>query len=157
MARMAALEFSCTLQTAAATRAAAKKLGAGLPPGSVIGLIGELGAGKTTFVQGLARGLKVHDLREVCSPTYGLLHEYPAARYNLIHLDYYRLKDVDAARALGIEEQLWRKDCVVAIEWADRFKQLCPPHTIWLTLTAAAGTARRCEVWGLADPGRFFC
>ncbi|MEZ4271238.1 MAG: tRNA (adenosine(37)-N6)-threonylcarbamoyltransferase complex ATPase subunit type 1 TsaE, partial [Myxococcota bacterium] len=71
--------WSRTVANVAETQEFARRLGGALPWGSVIGLVGSLGAGKTHFVQGLAAGLGVLDVTEVVSPTYALMHEYPAA------------------------------------------------------------------------------
>ena len=93
------------------------ELGATLKPGDVLLLSGDLGAGKTTFVKGLAAGLGI-DPDEVSSPTFTLLHEYRGGRLTLYHADLYRL-DKTATDDLGLEETGVR-DGVLAIEWPDR-------------------------------------
>lgn len=98
------------------TAALARALGAGLRGGEVILLHGELGAGKTAFVKGLAEGLGA-DPGEVASPTFVLLTWYPG-RLKLWHADLYRLGDADAGE-LGLEE-LPGPDGVLAVEWAER-------------------------------------
>lgn len=99
------------------TAAAGQRLAAGLEPGDVVLLYGELGAGKTAFVRGLARGLGAADA-DVSSPTFTIIQEY-AGRLTLYHVDLYRLepKEVDD---LGLEE-LVSGDGIVAIEWAERW------------------------------------
>lgn len=101
-----------------ATEAAGERLGASLEPGAVVLLYGDLGAGKTAFVRGLARGLGADPL-EVSSPTFTIVQEYEG-RLTLYHVDLYRLeeKEVDD---LGLEE-LVLGDGVVAIEWAERWR-----------------------------------
>ena len=102
-----------------------KKLGARfasfLKPGDVVGLIGELGAGKTTFIQGLATGLKVKHPKEVTSPTFVLIHEY-AGKLPLYHIDLYRLGASVELDNLGLDEYL-NSQGITVIEWADKFSQ----------------------------------
>ena len=99
------------------TAAAGERLAATLRPGDVVLLYGELGAGKTAFVRGLARGLGAPEA-DVSSPTFTIIQEY-AGRLVLYHVDLYRLepKEVDD---LGLDE-LVSADGVVAIEWAERW------------------------------------
>jgi tRNA threonylcarbamoyladenosine biosynthesis protein TsaE len=95
----------------------AKAFAAELVAGDILLLSGNLGAGKTAFVRGLAEGLGI-DSREVSSPTFTLVHEYRGGRLTLYHVDLYRL-DRAATDDLGLEE-LGIHDGVVAIEWPDR-------------------------------------
>lgn len=99
------------------TEQLAESIAAGLRAGDVLLLTGPLGAGKTAFVRGLARGLGV-DPDEVSSPTFTLVHEYPGGRLRLFHADLYRLGTADA-EDLGLDEAGVR-DGVLAIEWPDR-------------------------------------
>jgi tRNA threonylcarbamoyladenosine biosynthesis protein TsaE len=99
------------------TRAIARDFAATLKSGDVVLLAGDLGAGKTTFVKGLAAGLGI-DPADVSSPTFTLLHEYRGGRLTLYHADLYRL-DKTATEDLGLEETGVR-DGVLAIEWPDR-------------------------------------
>jgi tRNA threonylcarbamoyladenosine biosynthesis protein TsaE len=100
-----------------ATQAIARELAATLKAGDVLLVSGDLGAGKTTFVRGLAEGLGV-DPGEVSSPTFTLVHEYRGGRLTLYHADLYRL-DRAATGELGLEE-IGVRDGVLAIEWPDR-------------------------------------
>lgn len=102
----------------AETSAAGERLGASMEPGAVILLYGDLGAGKTAFVRGLARGLGAAD-DEVTSPTFTIVQEYPG-RLTLYHVDLYRLEEREVDD-LGLEE-LVLGDGVVAIEWAERWR-----------------------------------
>jgi tRNA threonylcarbamoyladenosine biosynthesis protein TsaE len=99
------------------TERLAEALAARLRAGDVLLLSGPLGAGKTAFVRGLARGLGI-DADEVSSPTFTLLHEYGGGRLRLFHADLYRLGHGDAAD-LGLEEA-GVQDGVLAVEWPDR-------------------------------------
>ncbi len=134
---------SVIAKSARGTRAQAKKLAARLEGGAVLALVGELGAGKTSFVQGLAQGLAIHDLSQVLSPTYTLVNEYPGSRLTLVHIDCYRLANAEAAQALGLEEQIGRRDAVTAVEWADLIPELIPPTALWVHFVALPEGGRR--------------
>ena len=86
--------------------------------GLVVGLTGELGAGKTQLVKGLARGLGIPT--RVHSPTFALINEYAGGRLRLFHLDLYRLETPEQIRAAGLEEYL-RPDGVAVVEWAEKW------------------------------------
>jgi tRNA threonylcarbamoyladenosine biosynthesis protein TsaE len=88
-------------------------------PGWVIGLIGELGAGKTELVKGLAKGLDIPV--RVHSPTFALVNEYRGGRLPLFHLDLYRIDTPGQIRGAGLEEYCERRDGVVVIEWFERW------------------------------------
>jgi tRNA threonylcarbamoyladenosine biosynthesis protein TsaE len=120
------------------TAAAGERLAAALRAGDVVMLYGELGAGKTAFVRGLARGLGAPE-SDVSSPTFTIVQEY-AGRLTLYHVDLYRLepKEVDD---LGLEE-LVSGDGVVAIEWAERWHGR-PDDAIEVTLEHAGEDERR--------------
>ena len=102
-----------------------------LPDGTVIALQGELGAGKTCFVRGLATGLNITS--HVHSPTFTLVNEYRGPR-NLYHLDLYRLAGPDDAWEIGIDQYL-PGDGITAIEWAERIRSLLPNTTIQVELS----------------------
>ena len=109
------------------TRALGEKTGKKLDPGTILALTGDLGSGKTTFVQGLAKGLDVPDNYYITSPTYTLINEYPG-RYHLFHVDLYRIENYADFDDIGLYEIL-RSDGVVAIEWADKLpKNLLPEY-----------------------------
>ncbi len=101
----------------AETRDRAAALAGELHAGTVILLSGDLGAGKTAFVRGLARGLGV-DPDDVTSPTFTLVHEYRGGRLPLVHVDLYRVDRVDLDE-IGLDQELAAAG-VVAIEWAER-------------------------------------
>jgi tRNA threonylcarbamoyladenosine biosynthesis protein TsaE len=112
-----------TSTSEAQTRAVAAALAPGLQPGAVVLLTGDLGAGKTAFVRGLAEGLGI-DPDEVTSPTFTLVHEYRGGRLPLIHVDLYRLDRADLDD-IGLDQDL-AANGVTAVEWAERLSRHLP-------------------------------
>jgi tRNA threonylcarbamoyladenosine biosynthesis protein TsaE len=106
----------------AETAATGERLGLTLGPGDVVLLIGELGAGKTAFVRGMARGIGASE-DDVSSPTFTLIQEYRDGRVPLQHVDLYRLTPAEAAD-LGLDDLVSGRN-IVAIEWPDRWSE--PP------------------------------
>lgn len=103
-----------------------------LAPGMVLALTGDLGAGKTTFMQGLAFALGVK--RPITSPTFTLCQEYDTPRFKLVHIDLYRLNGPDDLLTIGFPEHL-ESGAVVAIEWPERGGDLIPTDALHITLT----------------------
>jgi tRNA threonylcarbamoyladenosine biosynthesis protein TsaE len=131
-----------------ATEELGAALGARLPAGSVVALLGELGTGKTTFVRGLARGLEVED--EVTSPTFALMHE-ALGRLPFFHLDAWR--SAAAARFLEGGAAEWLEgQGVAAIEWAERVEPYLAEPRLELRLTHLGPEERRIEIWLVASP-----
>lgn len=110
-----------------------------LGPGTVIALHGELGAGKTCFIQGLAAALGIDE--PITSPTYTLIGEYEG-RLPLHHIDLYRLSGPTEALGLGLEEY-FDIDGITAIEWAERAEGLLPPDLLHIRISADAATGIR--------------
>ena len=109
------------------TFAFAKNFSKTLKGGEVIGLAGNLGAGKTVFAKGLAAGLGVK--KTISSPTFVLMRVYPvksAAIKQLIHIDAYRIKSANDLTAIGAAEYFNWPDAVTVIEWADKIKKILP-------------------------------
>ena len=120
--------LTLTATTAADLQAIGERLGRALAVGDVLALVGPLGAGKTTFVQGVARGVEVSADRHVASPTFALVNEHPG-RVPLVHADLYRINDPRELEELGLADAFDR--AAVAIEWLDRFPEAAPggaPH-----------------------------
>ena len=97
--------------------------------GEVLALVGELGAGKTHFVKGLAAGLACR--ANVTSPTFVLIHEYVDGRLPLYHFDFYRLESEEEVRQIGLDDYL-HGNGVVVVEWADKFPSLLPADACWM-------------------------
>jgi len=125
------------------TEEVAEAMAAGFHGGEVVLLSGELGAGKTAFVRGLARGIGI-DPAEVASPTFVLLTAYPG-RVTLHHADLYRLEAKDADRELGLEE-LPGGHGVLAVEWAERLSFVPWPRVWRVALEHAGENTRRVTV-----------
>ncbi len=103
-----------------------------LEPGDVLLLSGDLGAGKTTLVKAIAQGLGI-DHREVTSPTFTLIHEYPEGRVPLVHADIYRLGDAAEVEETGLFEY-WGAENAVAIEWAEKLSETPPGSSLEIKL-----------------------
>ena len=129
-------------QSEAETRAIGRALGADLAPGTVVLLRGDLGAGKTVFVRGLAEGLGL-DPDTVSSPTFTIVQEYRGRALTLQHVDLYRLSPTEV-EDLALEDLL-SPATVMAIEWADRLLEPLPGPTIAVRLEHD-GDARRISV-----------
>jgi len=112
--------------SAAETEALAAELAAGLRPGDVVLVSGELGAGKTTFVAGLVEALGGGP---ASSPTFSLLNEYPAGRLIVWHCDLYRIEHERELVELGLDEVIGDPRGVLLVEWADKFAVLPEAHT----------------------------
>ena len=122
------------------TQALGERLGVALSPGDVVGLVGELGSGKTTFIQGVAKGLGV-DPNIVKSPTFILMREYPG-RVPVIHVDGYRLEDAASVEWLDLE-WIFSPRKVSLIEWADRCQDALPEDYLELRFEHRSSNQRR--------------
>jgi tRNA threonylcarbamoyladenosine biosynthesis protein TsaE len=144
-------QASISLVDAEKTQQLAARLGRLLRVGDVIALTGPLGAGKTTFVQGLARGLEVPADRHVASPTFALVNEHPG-RIAFVHVDFYRIRNAAELPELGIEEAYDR--AATAIEWAERFPEWLPEDALHLTLEVGTDGTRLLRARGSGPRGR---
>ncbi|SDX53985.1 tRNA threonylcarbamoyladenosine biosynthesis protein TsaE [Marininema mesophilum] len=123
------------------TRALASHIAISLQAGDVIALEGDLGAGKTTFSQGVARGLGIE--APIDSPTFTLIKEYDQGRLPFIHMDVYRLED--GGEELGWEEYFYG-NAVALVEWADRIKDWLPERFIHIEIKRVDGDRRMITV-----------
>ena len=128
-------------RTARATRAWGRRLGALLKGGELIGLTGALGAGKTCFVKGLARGLMLPE-EQILSPTFTMIQEH-RGRLALNHIDLYRLEAV-TLDDLGLRDYLF-SDAVAAVEWFERLRDGAELERLSIVLSYADGSARWIE------------
>ena len=110
--------------------------------GDVVGLTGDLGAGKTQFVKGFVKGIGSE--AEVTSPTFTIVHEYRDGRCPIYHFDFYRLESADAVVRLGFDEYV-DGDGICIIEWADRFPQLLPTNATTVSSIVRSETERVIE------------
>src|SRR5690606_8738255 len=130
--------WSVVVRGERATRALAGLLGGIVGPGAVLLLEGDLGAGKPTFVKGLAEGMGI-DPDNVSSPTFTLIHEYEGD-VPLYHLDAYRLRDEAEFVELGVEEY-FAAGGVTAVEWGDRVREQLPPERLEIVIEAVDAEA----------------
>ena len=114
-----------------------------LVSGTVVGLVGNLGAGKTQLVKAIAGGMGI-DRDSIKSPTFMLIQEY-AGREKLYHIDCYRLKDEDEFLELGIDE-LFYSEGVILIEWADKFPDVLPEDTLWISIEVTGVLNRKLTI-----------
>ncbi len=137
------------ISSGAAMQELGERLATVLRRGDVILLHGDLGAGKTTLVQGLARGLRIDG--PVHSPTFGIVSEHEGTaktgeRMVLYHLDLYRLDDAEELESFGYDQYLIPRDGVSAIEWPDRAGDWLPDRFILVTIKHAGAESRRVSI-----------
>ena len=131
----------------AQTKKLGRLIGHALLSGTLIKLIGDLGSGKTCFVQGLAAGLEVPKTFDITSPTYTLIHEYPG-RIPFLHIDLYRIHDEMDAEAIGLWDML-DPASVVAVEWADRLPDgLWPSDALTIRIEVQDNDNREISLFG---------
>ncbi|NLC77046.1 MAG: tRNA (adenosine(37)-N6)-threonylcarbamoyltransferase complex ATPase subunit type 1 TsaE [Clostridia bacterium] len=119
------------VKSSAETQQLGRTLGQLLQPGDVLVVSGELGAGKTTFVQGIAAGMGIE--AQVTSPTFTIIHEYQGDEYPLYHIDAYRLEGAAEIDELGLEDYFYG-DGVTAVEWAEKIEGQLPPDYLYVKL-----------------------
>jgi len=132
-------DWQFTSTSEAQTEELARALADALEPGTVVALVGNLGAGKTRLVRAVCEALGV-DSHEVASPTFVLVHEYEG-RLPVYHFDTYRLREPSDFLKLGADEYM-SSDGVCLIEWADRVEELLPADHLWIKIVATGATAR---------------
>jgi tRNA threonylcarbamoyladenosine biosynthesis protein TsaE len=131
-----------TTQSEEETAAIGREVASTLSAGDVLLLYGDLGAGKTAFVRGLAEGLGIRR-DEVSSPTFTLIQEYRGGRLPLFHVDLYRIDDPREFDELGLDEIA--EDGVLAIEWADKYP-LPPARAVRVSIAHAGESERRVSI-----------
>ncbi len=136
------MEKLYTIADEQATTAWGEAIGRCIPNGSSVALCGEMGAGKTHLVKGIARGMGIADT--ITSPTFTLCNQYMCGERVLNHFDLYRLEEVDEVLGIGFHEMFY--DSVTVVEWADLFADEMPPDSVWLELMKESDTERRMKV-----------
>ena len=141
--------YEFTTQSGADTIAVGRKLAELLAPPHLLLLRGDLGAGKTTLVKGIAQALDAAEPDEVTSPTFTLIHEYDGSRQGkpvkLYHLDVYRLESERQLETLGLDDLL-SDDALILIEWGEKFKNIRRRATGEITIASEGGDARKITV-----------
>ena len=132
----------CESESPDETRLIASEFARNLPAGTVLSLVGDLGAGKTEFVKGLAIGLGVEN--EVTSPTFTVVHEYIAGRLAHFHMDFYGINEERELDEVGFDDYLMAGG-VCAIEWGDKFPKRLPPDSV--TVRFIIGNDKRTILW----------
>ncbi len=123
--------FSIITKNPEATKQIGKNLGQNLSAGSIVALTGELGSGKTTFVQGIGKGLRIRSL--IKSPSFVIINEYDGP-LPLYHFDLYRLDNAEEILSLGYEEYFYEKRGIVVIEWAKKIEDFLPEEYLEINL-----------------------
>ena len=139
--------FNC--KSVKETQNLARKLARNINPGATISLIGDLGAGKTTFTKGFARQMGIKD--HVTSPTFKLISEYQGKKYKLNHIDAYRMNGPEDFLNIGGEEYLLSKNSITIIEWGDLLNDILPSKTIRVNFTRIKSPkeSRKIEISGI--------
>ncbi len=137
--------MTVTTRSEKETEALGERLAKCLRAGAVVALYGDLGAGKTAFVRGMARGL---DIREsVSSPTFTIVNEYPGDPA-LFHFDMYRLKNAEELYGIGWEDYLDRNGICVT-EWSERIEEALPPDAVRVRILRLSDTERSVSIEGM--------
>src|SRR4030043_2021880 len=136
------------IQTHSATETirTGKNIGNRLRSGDVVALVGELGAGKTQFIKGLAAGVGIGNPTYISSPSFTLINEYPG-KIPFYHIDLFRLEREKEAEELGLEDY-FQGGGVTAIEWADRIPSLLPKEALFIHIVYAGKNIRSIEIIG---------
>lgn len=137
-------QWTFLAESEADTERLGQKLADILPTGTVVALVGTLGAGKTRLVQAVARGLGAAK-DDVTSPTFVLVGEYLSGRMPIYHFDAYRLKDEDEFLELGPEEY-FAGGGLTFVEWADRVERCLPHQHLKIEIEVTSDTGRRFEI-----------
>ena len=138
--RSAPLQF--TTHSAEETTDLGRKLAASLRPGSVVVLRGELGAGKTTLIKGIAEGFGAAEAGSVTSPTFTLIHEYRGPKVVLYHIDLYRIDTQRELDTLALDD-LMAADSILLIEWGDKFERFVRERDVEIAIEHAGEDERR--------------
>ena len=139
-----------TTKSATQTQRLGQIFGAAIVQPNIMALSGDLGSGKTVFVQGLAKGLDVSEKYYVTSPTFTLINEYPG-RLPLYHVDLYRIEHLIELNDIGLDEVLLA-DAVIAIEWAEKLPKDTLSNHLQLRFEITGESARRIDLFAYGHP-----
>ena len=117
-----------------------------LSPPKLVLLRGDLGAGKTTLVKGIAAGFEAAEEEDVTSPTFTLVHEYRGPRANLYHIDLYRIDTQRELETLGLDDLRAERNCILLIEWGEKFPRFLRERVMEISLERDGETGRRIRV-----------
>ncbi len=134
-----------TTQSAEETIALGRKIARELAPPKLVLLRGELGAGKTTLVKGIAAGFGAANEEDVTSPTFTLIHEYRGADVTVYHIDLYRIETERELATLGIDELLRDERAVVLMEWGEKFPRFVRECDVEIAMERVSENERRIE------------
>ena len=140
---MSTQEF--TTQSAEETIALGRTLAKALAPPKLVLLRGELGAGKTTLVKGIAEAFHAASEEDVTSPTFTLVHEYHGPEVNLYHIDLYRVDTARELETLGLDD-LVAENSILLIEWGEKFPRLQREHDVEIALERVGESGRRIQL-----------
>ena len=126
-----------------------KSIGSRLLPGDVVALVGELGAGKTQFIKGLAAGVGIGNPTYISSPSFTLINEYPG-EIPFYHIDLFRLEREKEAEELGLEDY-FQGGGITAIEWADKIISLLPKEMLFIHIAYTGKNTRSLEITGKGE------
>jgi tRNA threonylcarbamoyladenosine biosynthesis protein TsaE len=131
--------------SAAETVAFGRSLAYSLAPPKLVLLRGELGAGKTTLVKGIAEGFHAAKEEDVTSPTFTLVHEYRGPQVNVYHIDLYRVDTPRQLETLGLDD-LMSENAVLLLEWGEKFARFVRERDVEIALESAGEDVRRIAV-----------
>jgi len=134
-----------TTHSAEATVALGRSLAAALRPPKIVLLRGDLGAGKTTLVKGIAEAFRAASAEDVTSPTFTLVHEYRGPEVNLFHVDLYRVDTPRQLETLGLDD-LMAENSILLIEWGEKFPRLERQRDVEIALERGSENERRIRI-----------
>jgi len=134
-----------TTHSAEETIALGRELAAALTPPKLVILRGDLGAGKTTLVKGIAEGFQAASQEQVTSPTFTLIHEYRGASANLYHIDLYRVDTPRELETLGLDD-LFAENSILLIEWGEKFPRFQRQRDVELALERVGENDRKIQM-----------
>ena len=137
-----------TTKSAEETIALGRELASSLAPPKVVVLRGDLGAGKTTLVKGVAQGFNAAEEEDVTSPTFTLIHEYRGPETTVYHIDLYRVDTQRELETLGLDD-LMTENSVLLIEWGEKFPRFVRERDVEISLKRTGENERRFVIYGL--------